>query len=488
MSREPSGGGGVAGRDDDLSLRDRAERYSVAHAQDVVDAPVDVESALHELRVHQIELEMQNEELRRAQHEIDTARAKYFDLYDLAPTGYVTIDSAGVVVEANLMAASLLGVQKGALLGAHLSRFVHVDDADSYHLNLRRLVASTDSLDFRLRMMRAGRVFWASVQARAVIPEEDTAEPLLHVTFTDIDELQRALQAEQVLAERFSAVVNSSHDVIYTIDAEGMVTFVSPSCAASLGYEPAEVVGRAFGDLVHKEDAARTLGALRHLVRDSGKDAVVEYRIQHRDGTWRWLESTIAPMYDARGGVIEYVGVARDVTDRKFEAAEMRMLAMTDELTGIGNRRLLISSLFKEFRRSRRYNYNLSLLMVDLDNLKQINDSLGHAAGDRALRLVARACQDACREVDEACRLGGDEFAILLPHSDGLTAFGVGERVRESIASQPALDGFPAEHRVTVSVGVGSVQPDDAEHTELLERADQALRRAKQRGRNFTCA
>jgi diguanylate cyclase (GGDEF)-like protein/PAS domain S-box-containing protein len=471
------------------SLRDRAERYSADHARaQEAGAPADVDSVLHELRVHQIELEMQNEELRRAQHEIDSARAKYFDLYDMAPMGYVTVDSAGVVVEANLTAASLLGIHRDGLMGAPLSRLIVPDDADAYYLNMLKLKGATDSLDFQLRMIRVDQSFWVSVQARAVPSGEDSAEPVYRITFNDIDELQRALRAERVLAERFSAVVNGSHDIIYTLDAEGVVTFVSPSSAVLLGYGPAELVGRSFGDLVHKDDAARCLRALANVVRNSHKDAVVEYRIQHHDGTWRWFESTVAPMYDSRGKAVEHVGNARDITDRKFEAAEMQLLAMTDELTGIGNRRLFMSTFFKEFRRSRRYRYDLSLLMVDVDNLKAINDSLGHPVGDRALQLVARVCREACREVDEVCRLGGDEFAVVLPHSDGLTAFDVGERVREAIAAEPVPDGFPPEHRITVSVGAGTVLPDDAEQSELLERADQALRRAKQRGRNFTCA
>jgi diguanylate cyclase (GGDEF)-like protein len=222
-------------------------------------------------------------------------------------------------------------------------------------------------------------------------------------------------------------------------------------------------------------------------VRDSHEDAVVEYRIRHNDGSWRWFESSIAPMFAPDGSVVEYVGNARDITERKSQASEMQLMAMTDELTGIGNRRVFIRAMSKELKRARRYKYELSMLMVDVDNLKTINDSFGHGSGDGALQTVARVCAEVCRDADEACRIGGDEFAILLPHSTEAAAFDIGERIRAALARQPVVPGMPDGSAVSVSVGVGTVIPEDTDYSELVERADRALHSAKERGRNHTC-
>lgn len=469
------------------SLRARAERYFETQPPHETPQVEDAESLLHELQVHQIELEMQNEELRRTQLDLDAERAKYFDLYDLAPVGYVTIDSSGLITETNLTAAASLGLDRSQLVGAPLERYVFWDDADAYYLNMLRLKeGSKESAGFQIRLMRQERAFWVRIQARAQA-SIGSAESELHITFTDIDELTQAQDAERRAAERLQAVVRASHDMIYTLDPHGAVLFASPSLTTLLGYEPHELVGRSFADLVHKDDALRSQQALRHVVRDSREDAVVEYRIRHNDGTWRWFESHIAPMCNPDGSVVEYVGNARDITNRKSQDTEMQQMAMTDELTGIGNRRMFIRAMSKELKRSRRYNYGLSMLMVDVDNLKTINDTFGHPVGDGVLQTVARVCAEVCREDDEACRIGGDEFAVLLPHSTGEAAYDVGERIREALRHQPTVPGMPRHYTISVSIGVGTVDPGDTDYSELVERADSALLSAKEHGRDRTC-
>jgi len=339
--------------------------------------------------------------------------------------------------------------------------------------------------DFQLRFKRGTGVFWASVQIRIQPEEVGGEQPEYRVTFTDTEELKQAQESERRIAERFRAVVEGSHDIIYSLDPHGIIQFVSPACRV-LGYEPSDFVGRSFEQVVDPDDTHHSGRALAKAVADATADAVVEYRVQRADGNWRWFESNIAPVTSPQGEVIEYVGNARDITERKFEAARMQTMAMTDELTQIGNRRLLMADGAKEFKRSRRYHYSLSLLMIDVDNLKLINDSHGHGAGDHALQIVARVCGDTCREFDTAGRLGGDEFVILLPHSSSFEAFDIGERVREAIELEPQPAGLPEDFKVTVSIGVGTMEPGDTEFGDSLERADVALHRAKVHGRNWT--
>ena len=192
-------------------------------------------------------------------------------------------------------------------------------------------------------------------------------------------------------------------------------------------------------------------------------------------------------MIDAQGNVIEYVGNARDVTERRFAAEHIQSMAMTDELTGLANRNRFMTVAPNEFNRSRRHGYDLSLLIVDVDDLATINDSGDRLLGDRALQIVAEACKEACRADDSAARLGGDEFAVLLSERDRAEALDAGERLRTQIDRDFADGGLPLGFRLTVSVGVATARPDDREFDELLRRAEIALQRAERKGRNWTC-
>ncbi len=170
---------------------DQGDPRARAEARAGNEAPHEPEDALfHELRVHQIELEMQNEELRRAQAELEASRARYFDLYDLAPVGYCTLDAAGIVLEVNLTASRMFGVTKDHLVGKPLTDFLHPDSQDTLYRNRRRLQDSQAPQAFELEFLRtATSSFWAWVEIHAARGGADA--PLCRVAFTDITLLKR---------------------------------------------------------------------------------------------------------------------------------------------------------------------------------------------------------------------------------------------------------------------------------------------------------
>ncbi|HSB72460.1 MAG TPA: response regulator [Candidatus Methylomirabilis sp.] len=160
--------------------------------------PEDVPRVLHELQVHQIELELQNEELRRAQHALDASRARYFNLYDLAPVGYVTLSEQGLILEANLTAAKLLGVTRSSLVSQPISRFILPDDQDIYYRHRRQLSATGGPQVCELRMLRTdGAPFWARVEATAAEAEEGRAA----VWGTVLSDITAQKQAEAALRQ-----------------------------------------------------------------------------------------------------------------------------------------------------------------------------------------------------------------------------------------------------------------------------------------------
>ncbi len=181
-------------------LRERAEEIARKRSTLSPDrledlSPEEARRTLHELQVHQIELEMQNEELRRTQEQLEASRARYFDLYDLAPIGYCTVSKAGLILEANLTAATLLGVARGVLVKQPLSRFILEEAQDVYYLHRKQVFATGDPQECELRMVHAdGTVFWAHL-ATCAVPDTDGVSTKCRVVMSDIT--QRKLAEEE---------------------------------------------------------------------------------------------------------------------------------------------------------------------------------------------------------------------------------------------------------------------------------------------------
>ena len=178
------------------------------------------------------------------------------------------------------------------------------------------------------------------------------------------------------------------------------------------------------------------------------------------------------------------VTAVRDITSHKEMQEKLRKIANSDPLTGVGNRRFFLDEAGKrEYYRAVRYNQPLSLLMLDVDHFKRINDSYGHATGDSALKVLTRICQESLRASDVFARLGGEEFAAVLPGSDLEGAKVLAERVRAAVeASQ--TDTPRGIISFTLSIGISCMQPDDDSIETMLNRADKALYEAKASGRN----
>ena len=288
----------------------------------------------------------------------------------------------------------------------------------------------------------------------------------------------RALEAES--ARHF----NLSLDMISIAGFDGRFKSVNPAFERVLGYRPEELIGRPFLDFVHPDDREKTEAEAASL-----SDGVTTVQFQNRyfarDGEVHWMEWTSIPL---RGEGLIY-GVARDVTERKALEQELERLSQHDPLTGLFNRRRFEEELRRQLAYTRRYGKGGALLMIDLDRFKQINDELGHAAGDEALRHVAqllsdnlRASDTVARDVDPmVARLGGDEF-VGLPEADGAGAEAAAERLAAAVGEAPLMIG-DREVELRVSIGVATFDGDGIPpEQELLAAADRAMYLAKASG------
>ena len=221
----------------DCSLRQRAEQQLTLDqtTNPTVSSPTEANRLLHELRVHQIELEMQNQELQKAQVELTASRNRYLDLYELAPVGYLTVSEKWLILEANLSASTLLGVNRTKLIMRPLSHFILHEDTDSYYLHLKALQATAEPQCCELRMLKAdGTPWWAHLQAN-IGPGTDDQATAYHIALSDITllkqaamEVERALQEKTVMLKEIHHRVKNNMNTIYSILSMQAKHFTDP--------------------------------------------------------------------------------------------------------------------------------------------------------------------------------------------------------------------------------------------------------------------
>ena len=209
----------------------------------------------------------------------------------------------------------------------------------------------------------------------------------------------------------------------------------------------------------------------------------VELLNYSRDGEEFWIDTNIVPLRDAHGRVTHFATIGRDLSATRQLQQELRLMASTDPLTGLLNRRRFLEQAEKEFLRSRRYRHELAAVMLDIDHFKAINDTHGHFVGDQVLIALSRAAENLLRDIDILCRWGGEEFVILMPETPLAGAAILAERLREVLA-RLAVDTTAGPLHFTISAGVAARGECDAGLTDILQRADTALYAAKDHGRN----
>ncbi len=296
--------------------------------------------------------------------------------------------------------------------------------------------------------------------------------------------LERSEERLRESEERYALAVRGAKDGIWDWDVATGRVYYSPRWKAMLGYAEGEIGDSPDEWLsrVHDEDRATLQAAIASHVLGHVPHFECEYRIRTRDGTWRWMLSRGLAVRNARGEVLRMAGSQTDVTERKDFEDRLARQALYDPLTGLPNRTLFLDRLAQGVRRARRTPARgCAVLFVDLDRFKEVNDRLGHAAGDRLLVEAARRLERAVRPGDTVARLGGDEFTVLLEDVSGPEdAVPVAERLRAEFDRPFELEGGPV--RVTASIGVAAGgAPERAE--DLLRDADRAMYRAKELGR-----
>ena len=298
-----------------------------------------------------------------------------------------------------------------------------------------------------------------------------------------MEQKEEADAAVRLSEDRFRSLIQNSSDVTMIIDGEGLFRYVSPAVSTLLGYLPSELLATRATDYVHSDDWPLLRRRLDEDFQASADTAVLEFRMLRKDGAVRDVEAVIANQLQRRS-VAGYVANVRDTTERKKFEELLAHRALHDTLTGLANRQLILDRADRMLERSRRDGLPVAAFVVDLDNFKDTNDSLGHDAGDRLIQAVASRLVGLLRSSDTVGRLGGDEFVILaegISLADGPKS--IAERIRQVLRPPFYIEGFE-RLPITVSASIGIAIGDRQSAQELLRDADIALYRAKGSGRD----
>ena len=274
----------------------------------------EIRQVLHDLRAHQVELEMQNVELRTMQADLDAAQARYFDLYDLAPVGYCTLSEKGMILEANLTAVTLLGLNRSALLKRPLSRYILLDDQNIYFLHRKQLFETGEPQTCDLRMVKNdGTQFWAHLAATAA--QDSDSAPVCRVVISDITERKLAEKACKDSEFKYRSLIEHSSDVVFCVDRNGEYKFVNQVFASTFGKTPDYFLGKTFWD-IYPKDQADYRQAASSRVFETGESQSVEVVVPLPDRTLYFLAKA-NPVRDKTGTVVLNLTHATDITDRK---------------------------------------------------------------------------------------------------------------------------------------------------------------------------
>jgi len=427
-----------------------------------------------------------------------------------SPESFAVTDLSGRMIFCSQQTAQLHGYKDPAeLIGG--SFFALFPPKETTHatefLQLARQGGIVENVEFTL-LKKDGTEFLGEITA-SVVKNEVGVPAAVMATVRDITERRWVEEQIRESEARYRIVADNTFDWEFWQAPNDRFIYTSPSCKRVTGWDAIEFI-RNPGlvlDMIHAEDKPK----FEAHAEDAKKNRIageIDFRITRADGEERWISHICQPVFDDNGAYIGTRGSNRDITERKkaeddlqlaneklrLQLAEIEALqiilreqALHDPLTGLYNRRYMEESLRKELARATREDYQVTIALLDMDNLKVFNDNFGHAVGDKALMILSKKLRELTRADDIVCRYGGDEFLVILHKTNLYDGFKRVEQWRET------LEGVRIVHegqelRITFTAGVATFPVHGRSLEEMIKAADDALYKAKRQGRNVVVA
>ncbi len=421
---------------------------------------------------------------RRAEQALRDSEERYRRIVEASPDG-IWVHRGGTTLFVNPALVRMLGARhSGELLGRSIYDFVEPDDVEVVRRRVERAERDGQSAPAeRRRLVRlSGRPLHSEVAVEPIIWEGRLA---VQAVVRDISQRMRAEEALRESEERYALAAAGANDGLWDWDLRTQEMYYSPRWKQMLGCEVSEVGASPDEWLsrVHADDVERVRREMATHLNGGSQHFETMHRVRHQDGTWRWMLSRGLAVRDPEGRAYRLAGSMTDVTERKTAEEQLVHDALHDALTGLPNRALFNEELRLAIdRRRRRADYGFTVLFLDLDRFKVVNDSLGHLAGDTLLTELSARIHRCLRPGDRVARLGGDEFTILLDDIDDVPdATRIADRIQAELAAPFVIGG--REVYTTASMGIALSATGYTEPEAVLRDADLAMYRAKARGR-----
>jgi diguanylate cyclase (GGDEF)-like protein/PAS domain S-box-containing protein len=424
-------------------------------------------------------------ELKEANRALEEAEARFGNAFEEAPIGMALVSPDGDFLRVNRELARIAGYDADELLALSFQDITHPDDVHADIALLRRVLAGEiEKYRIEKRYIRSdGEILWVMLGVSLVRDEQ--GEPLYFVSqVEDVSERRRADEAVREAEARFRSAFDSAPIGMVITGLDGRFQRVNAALCKITGYSSDQLEGITFRSITPPEEVPQNDAGLQRLVKGELSVYRAEKRYIHADGHLVPIEISATVVRDADGEPLNFLTQIQDITERKRFEGQLQYLADHDSLTGLFNRRRFEEELARELAVAERYSTHCSVLAIDLDNFKYINDSLGHSTGDELISRVGEALRSRLRRTDVLARLGGDEFAVILPRADQVDAARTAEALLEAVASVDLQSLSGRGGRVTASIGI-SVYESGSTLTaeELLVEADIAMYDAKEAGR-----
>jgi diguanylate cyclase (GGDEF)-like protein/PAS domain S-box-containing protein len=426
--------------------------------------------------------ELEQAEIRRERKQAEQAlresEERYRTLVEQASDGIFIADGTGRYLDVNSAGCKLSGYSREEILQLAMQDVTKLSPEKP--LRFKELQEGKTVMSEREMIRKDGTLIYVEISARQ-LPDGRFQGIVRDITARK--------QAEDRLSQLSQAVEHSPASIVIT-DVNGSIEYVNPKFTIVTGYILDDVRGKTPPQMFGSGETKSEIIAEHTQTIRSGREWHGEMINHRKDGTAYWEAVSISPIIDSSGIITHFVAVNEDITARKQDEekiqrlnAGLEQLAMTDYLTNLYNRRYFMQRGTEEFKRARRNNQPLALLMIDIDHFKKVNDIYGHEVGDMTLQQVAAVLKSSLREIDILGRMGGEEFAVLLPNISMREAAILAERVRKNIAGTPVeIPG--ASLIITISIGVAVLTDELSGIDNVLKNADVAMYQAKRYGGN----
>ena len=405
------------------------------------------------------------------------------ELFRTAPVGMFVANERGALIAVNPAFCAILERDEDEILGRDFRAITHPDDIAADKAAVTELASGsrTEYVREKRYVRPDGSSVWVKLRG-AVAIDPDTGSHVFVANVVDISEGRRREQALAEAEDRFRSAFDNAPIGMALVSPDGRFIKVNGALCDLTGYSETDLLIRTFQAITHPDDLDTDLAHVQDVLADRRRSYQMEKRYYHADGHIIWVTLSVSLVRDTAGEPLYFISQIEDISNRKrrervleTQAARLAVIAATDQLTGLSTRRTWDLSIADRTARPDHDLERFGIALIDLDELKEINDTHGHHAGDQALVAMASALRTVVRDEDLVARIGGDEFAVLIPSISAEAMLALTGRV---LAALP--------EKLSASAGVATWDGSESP-AELQFRADRALYAAKHAGKGRAC-